>query len=493
MNPKADVAVIGGGLSGLTAAALLQRAGLQTVVFESHTTAGGCAGYFRRRGFSFDVGATTLVDFEPDGVGGKLLDEIGVEVNLDQLPGYRAWLPGATIALHRDVELWAEERRKLGDTGPHRNFWQAVDDIAGTFWSVSRRGGRMPIRGLRDVWRGARSLRAQDLGRLRYLRWTAMDLLRRYNLEGDEPLRGLLSMIVEDTVHASLERAPLVHAALGITMRGAGLSRARGGMRGFFEAFLRRYEQLGGSFRRAHAVERIEGEKGRFSIRTLRGVFEARHVISTLPIEATSSIAPAAVRSALGPFVARDTPARGGAIVVFMGVPDSTVEDRQFTHHQIMDDLDAPLGDGNNMFVSVSAPGDQESAPVGWRSVMMSTHCELAPWSGKSREELNVRKDAMGRRLIRLARRVYPTLGDSAKVLEVGSPATYARFTRRPYGAVGGVRMDLDRAGQRAVPQDIGVPGFSIAGDTTWPGVGTVACVISGRAAAEHCRRQLGE
>ena len=38
---------------------------------------GGCAGYWRHRGFSFDVGATTLVDFEPGGVGGELLDAVG--------------------------------------------------------------------------------------------------------------------------------------------------------------------------------------------------------------------------------------------------------------------------------------------------------------------------------------------------------------------------------------------------------------------------------
>ncbi len=43
----------------------LQACGASTAVFEAHGHVGGCAGYWRHRRFSFDVGATTLVDFEP--------------------------------------------------------------------------------------------------------------------------------------------------------------------------------------------------------------------------------------------------------------------------------------------------------------------------------------------------------------------------------------------------------------------------------------------
>jgi hypothetical protein len=35
------------------------------------------------------------------------------------------------------------------------------------------------------------------------------------------------------------------------------------------------------------------------------------------------------------------------------------------------------------------------------------------------------------------------------------------------------------------VPHDIGVPGFWLVGDSTWPGLGTVACVLGSRIVAE--------
>src|SRR5262249_43612666 len=52
----------------------------------------------------------------------------------------------------------------------------------------------------------------------------------------------------------------------------------------------------------------------------------------------------------------------------------------------------------------------------------------------------------------------------------------------------GGLRQTLANSNQHAVPHDIGVPGFWLAGDTTWPGLGTVACVLGSRIVAEGVR-----
>src|SRR5579885_3046992 len=92
-NGRYEVAVVGAGLAGLATATRLSAGGVGTVLLEQHRSVGGCAGYFRRQGFAFDVGATTLVDFEAEGVGGRWLREIGLEGEIGQhLPGYVAWL-----------------------------------------------------------------------------------------------------------------------------------------------------------------------------------------------------------------------------------------------------------------------------------------------------------------------------------------------------------------------------------------------------------------
>jgi C-3',4' desaturase CrtD len=486
-----DVAIVGAGIAGMATAARLQARGLRTLVLEAHGQVGGCAGFFRRKGFAFDVGATTLVDFAPGGVGGELLDAIGMlPLRGEHLPGYVAHLPDRRLMLHRDPARWDHERRRvLGDTPAHRAFWGLLDQLAEVFWAASRRGVRLPLRDPADILDAARALGLAQLPLARYLRWTLGDALRAYGLRDDLPLVGLLAMLVEDTVHSRVDAAPLINAALGITIRGAGLSRTPGGMWGFWQAFVARYRALGGELRVGCAVERITGHLGAYEVVTRRGTFQAAQVVSAIPIASTAALAPPAVGAALAPYLRRDANALGGALVVFLGVPEHEIANEHLTHHQLLQDYTQPLGDGNNMFISVSSPGDTASAPAGHRAVMISTHCALEPWEGLSAEAYAQRKQTMGTHLITLARRVYPQLGHNALVCEVGTPQSYACYTHRPRGAVGGVQLSLANANQRAVPHEVGVPGFWLVGDTTWPGLGTVACVLGSRIVAEGVLR----
>lgn len=482
-----DVAVLGGGLAGMATAARLQAAGVSTLVIEAHGHVGGCAGYYRRRGFSFDVGATTMVDFEPGGVGAELLDSVGMDpVPGEALPGYVGWLPDRQVTLYRDTRAWHRERlRALGDTARHRAFWSRLDRIAQVFWDASRTGVRLPMRRPADAVHNVRALGPRGLPLARHLNTTLGDVLVRHGLRGDAPLVGLLSMLVEDTVHSTVDRAPLINAALGVTIRGAGLTRADGGMRGFWRRFTAHYRDMGGRLRVGCRVERVTGRAGAFDVRTARGVVHARQVVSALPAATTARVVPD-LAAPLRPYLERDEHDLGGAVVVFLGVPDDEVAGQEFTHHQLLHDYGRPLGDGNNMFVSVSAPGDTESAPPGERAVMISTHTALADWRGLTDADYEARKQAIGERLVDLARRVHPDLGERARVRQVGTPRSYERFAFRPDGAVGGPHQTPGNANQNAVPHSLGVPGLWLVGDSTWPGLGTVACALGSRIVADE-------
>jgi phytoene dehydrogenase-like protein len=113
---------------------------------------------------------------------------------------------------------------------------------------------------------------------------------------------------------------------------------------------------------------------------------------------------------------------------------------------------------------------------------MLSTHCSLEEWKGLDKETYGSRKTEIAERLLGLARRVYPNLGEKAAVFEVATPQTFERYTRRLRGAVGGFRLHPGNSNQRAIPNDIDIKGFWLGGDTTWPGLGTVACVLGSKA-----------
>ena len=77
LKPYYDVVVIGTGVGGLTAAALLSKCGFSVCVLEKEPHVGGYLAGFRRRNFLFDTAIHWLNQCSPDGMVFKLFDIIG--------------------------------------------------------------------------------------------------------------------------------------------------------------------------------------------------------------------------------------------------------------------------------------------------------------------------------------------------------------------------------------------------------------------------------
>lgn len=487
-----DVAILGGGLAGVTAACRLQASGYSTVVLEVHDKLGGCAGYYERGGFSFDIGATTLVDFDGNGIGSRFLTSIGLhDLQLEHLPGYEAWLPDRRVTLHRCPAAWDKARREaFGDTAALGSFWRMLDDLGQIFWVAAADGLKLPIKSPSDVFSALRKLPPSHWIKARHLLRSLGDHFDLHGVRGNAPLRGLMSMLCEDTLHArTIDDAPLINAALGTSIR-TRISRPVGGFRAFWKALEDRYTALGGTIRLKTKVTKVQGQRGSLQVITKRGSLRAQAVINTIPAPNFVAMAPSAVSQKMRRYVERDAQHYGAGIVLCLGVPEEEVSDHEHRHHQLLQSYDAPLGDGNNMFISCSRHGDHLSAPPGHRSVMISTHTEIDRWQCYDRDQQEAAKQQITEKLLHYARRVYPNLGANAVILETGTPSAYERFGRRPLGAVGGVRTTMANSNQNAMPSSLG-DGIHTAGDYTWPGLGSVACLMSGEIAVRRVKAEL--
>lgn len=75
------ILIIGGGIGGLTAAALLAKTGHKVAALEASPEWGSCAGKFKRRHALFPVGATLGMGFEKGGLHERVLRLLDKQVS----------------------------------------------------------------------------------------------------------------------------------------------------------------------------------------------------------------------------------------------------------------------------------------------------------------------------------------------------------------------------------------------------------------------------
>ena len=131
---SADIIIIGAGIGGLTAGALLAKNGRQVTLFEASNEYGGSAGKFDRHGFRFAAGATLGMGFQKSGVFAKLfraLDHPLPDVKLLDLI-MDVHVAGRTTHYYRDPEEW---RREIA-----RAFPQEKTKVLGFFEEILAAG-----------------------------------------------------------------------------------------------------------------------------------------------------------------------------------------------------------------------------------------------------------------------------------------------------------------------------------------------------------------
>ena len=74
-----DIVVVGGGIGGLTVAALLSARGVNTCLFERQSQVGGCVARVEFAGYDFEPGMGLYTSFGPGGIYEKLFAKLPVE------------------------------------------------------------------------------------------------------------------------------------------------------------------------------------------------------------------------------------------------------------------------------------------------------------------------------------------------------------------------------------------------------------------------------
>ncbi|MDE2483547.1 MAG: FAD-dependent oxidoreductase [bacterium] len=474
-----DVHVIGGGVAGLTAAALLARDGARVTLYEHHNVPGGCAAFYQRDGYRFDVGATVVNGFGARGIHRRVFDALGVELDAQPVdPAMVVHLPDARVTRYGDERWLAERRAIFGDAA--EPFWRAQERIADRVWSFAAGLPVLPV-DLPSALHLARIFRPEHLPLLAMQGRSIASLLPR---DASRRLRAFVDVQLLITAQARAHDVDLAFGATALDIAREGTYHLAGGISDIATALARAVRRHGGRIRYNTDVARIHARRAGVEAIELRDGerIPARAVVAAIPYENVLAMLGRAVPPRLR------TRQRWGAVTAYVGVPDGVVPDDAVLHHQLVFDDAQPLGEGNSAFVSISGAGDRVRARGGGRAITVSTHTDVNAWEdARAAGTLETRKRAYAQRMRQAVERALGTRVDPV-VFELGTPFTFERYTLRHRGMVGGTPQTTTSANLRARSHRTDVRGLVLCGDTAFPGQSTVGVTLS----AINAARALG-
>ncbi len=316
---------------------------------------------------------------------------------------------------------------------------------------------------------------------------TVRDVLRLLGIDGDRAFVALIAMLLQDTAQAGPETVPFANAAACLQAYRLGMSRPKGGMRALAEGLGDAFAALGGDLRRASLVDRIEPMPGGgFTVITRRRErFLTREVALNLPLDLAARLLGRTLDGRLG---RREQNSRAvwSAFTGYLAIDRAAVPDDSPLFHQVLQDYDRPIHDGNNVLISLSPLEDPGYGPTCVRVATLSTHVAPADWDDLDAAIYDSKKQEYAARLLAALGRALPKAPARLLHAEFATPRSFARYTRRTRGAVGGPPVSRRNSNLLAVGSDVFGPGVWVVGDSVFPGQGTFATVLSAMRVVER-------
>ncbi len=484
---KSRVVVIGAGIGGLTAGALLARRGYDVTVYEQAIVPGGCASTFQRRGFTFDVGATQVAGLEPGGIHYRIFQELDISLpeSTPCDPACAVFLPGETepINVWRDREKWRQERqRQFPNSEP---FWQLLEKLFRASWQFQARDPVLPPRNLWDLQQLVTALRLDTLITVPFTLMTVTDALRLYGLVGDYRLKTFLDLQLKLYSQVNADETALLYAAtaLSVSQSPQGLSHLQGSMQVLSDRLIEGLEKYSGKLFMRHRVEQIQTQGGKVTgIKVTDDksgktwIEKTDHVVANVTVQNLIQLTD--ISDQIYQKRVEKLPESSGAFVIYLGVKEEAIPSNCPPHLQFLYERNGPIGENNSLFISVSKSNDGR-APEGKRTLIASSFTDVKLWWQGSPDDYQQLKQQFTKTAIARLGQYFNLTPETIIHQEVATPRTFARFTARDQGIVGGVGQRIGTFGPFAIATRTPIKNLWLVGDSTHPGEGTAGVSYS--------------
>eukprot|EP00903_Cladosiphon_okamuranus_P011352 g10700.t1 len=503
---ETDVVVIGSGVGGLSAAAMLSRHGDSVTVLESHYLPGGVAHAFDIEGYRFDAGPSLWAGMSEPGTNPlrQILDVLEEEVDWISYDGWGMHVPEGYFRFTTGPDAFLEELRRLGGEDDVRQWKELTEKMR----PLLRAAAAIPPLALRgDYWAPATLLpylvdALRHAGpRVQALQGAFTDVLEGTVKRDSFLFKWLdyLSFALSGLPADGTMAAAVIYTIGDLHRPGCIIDYPKGGGGAVIGAMVKGIKKLGGRVELKSHVKEIVVERGKaVGVRLRSGaVVRARKaVVSNASIWDTIGLIPEGAVDPKYIEESMDTPDTGSFMHLHLGIDAKGLDDLDI-HYSVVESWNIPIDAPQNMFiVSIPTVLDPSLAPDGKHLVHIYTagNEPYKLWEGMKRgsPEYEALKKERAECMWKALERIIPDVRKRTEVELVATPLTHEFFNRRFKGSYG----PGWRAGEAEFPGCVTpLKGLLHCGDSTLPGLGLPAVAASGMSAASTLTpvwKQLG-
>ncbi len=495
-----DVIVVGSGIGGLTAAALLAKKGIDVLVVEQHYLPGGACTSMRRQDVTFDVGVAMMFGFGPDGFNPHrfIMNEIEEEIDvISHECLYLMKIKDKSLTFWRDFERYFKE---LTAIFPHQEkelrnlydyFYMLYENMILNNDLVVPPTEMPKIEGLKMFLKN-------PLGMMKILPLAKKNteyLVKKFITDPD--VQAFFNMLTCTYCYCDAKETPaMLSGALFCDNHKGGIFYPTGSPQMLSNKLEKVIEEHGGQMLFRKLVDEILIDKGKaYGVRLADG----------LEIMADRVVANGTVWNLYGKLVKPEhiKPKRMkraqsyiptfGSLAIYLAVDAEIIPEDTPAIIMMVEDMYNITG--NDITIFLSSLDDPSLCPDGLHSMTIVQPSQVK-WPRPDDPDYNTEeyqrlKQEETEKLLDVVEQQFPDLRKRIRVMDVGTPTTIERFTLKNWGAVGGPKMMMGQDMTNRLKARSDWKNLYLCGDSTVMGIGIPATTISGVGAANMVLRDM--
>ena len=497
-----DAIIIGSGIGGLVTASQLASKGAEVLVLEKYIIPGGSGGSFKRKGYTFDVGASMIFGFGDEGYTNLLTRALkDVNEKCETIPDpvqLEYHLPNNfSISVDRNYDEFIS---KLSATFPREK--EGIKKFYDTCVGVFKCLDSMPLLSIEDPSYLLKVFFKSPLSCLGLARWlpvNAGDVARKF-IKDPELLKFIDIECFCWSVMPAL-KTPMINAGMVFTDRHAGgINYPKGGVGTIAEKLVSGIEKLGSKIRyKANVTEILLKNEKAVGVKLSNGEEIYSNIIvsnatrwDTFGLKDKKKGLITSKKVPKSEYKWSETYKPSPSFVsIHLGVEKNLIDKNFSCHHIIVENWDELESERGVVFVSIPTLLDSSLAPEGKHIVHAFTPSSIIEWEGLSRKEYLKKKEKYFLFLIEKISTILPDLEENIDHKEIGTPKTHKKFLGRYEGSYGPI-PSKKLLGLLPMPLNTTkIKNLYCVGDSCFPGQGLNAVAFSGYACAHKIGSKL--